>query len=172
MVMIVLATSTILLSLSACSVLPLSHGKDLKEKALTVAQFMERDMIASMTEGEPLDRDFASSTFIDKAYSQFDDISHWEIRLTRLKPRMVQNAPDRYEITQMQIMEADSQIKESFSNEAVDGDWVYRFMYPLYFDESCLTCHGGTKGESDITGYTKEGASAGEFAGAISIILK
>jgi general secretion pathway protein A len=44
-------------------------------------------------------------------------------------------------------------------------------MLPLYYEPACLHCHGGPKGERDISGYTKEGGKEGELAGAISVKL-
>ncbi len=53
----------------------------------------------------------------------------------------------------------------------VEGRPAFRMMIPEYYNESCLTCHGGPKGEMDVTGYPKEGGSAGDLAGAISIVI-
>jgi hypothetical protein len=44
-------------------------------------------------------------------------------------------------------------------------------MVPEYYAKSCLSCHGQPKGEVDITGYPKEGASEGDLGGIISITL-
>jgi len=46
-----------------------------------------------------------------------------------------------------------------------------RVMVPEYYAASCLACHGGPKGERDITGYPKEGADEGDLGGVISIRL-
>ena len=51
------------------------------------------------------------------------------------------------------------------------GRSAYRVMVPEYYAESCLTCHGSPKGETDITGYPKEGGKAGDLGAVISIIL-
>jgi hypothetical protein len=51
------------------------------------------------------------------------------------------------------------------------GRPAYRVMVPEYYAASCLTCHGGPKGEMDITGYPKEGASENDLGGVISITL-
>ncbi len=53
----------------------------------------------------------------------------------------------------------------------VDGRPAFRMLLPEYYRESCLSCHGEPKGETDITGYPMEGGKAGELAGAISITL-
>ena len=53
----------------------------------------------------------------------------------------------------------------------VNGKPVMRVMDPEYAGATCLTCHGGPKGEKDITGMRKEGWKEGDLAGAISIVL-
>jgi len=52
-----------------------------------------------------------------------------------------------------------------------NGQRVFRYMIPEYYGESCLGCHGGPKGERDITGGLKEGGVLGELGGAISLII-
>ncbi len=58
-----------------------------------------------------------------------------------------------------------------YEDTEVDGKPAFRMLIPEYYSESCLTCHGSPKGETDVTGFPKEGGSAGELAGAISITL-
>ena len=51
------------------------------------------------------------------------------------------------------------------------GREAFRVMVPEYYSASCLSCHGPKKGDMDITGYPKEGASEGDLGGVISITL-
>jgi hypothetical protein len=51
------------------------------------------------------------------------------------------------------------------------GRPAFRVAVPEYYAPSCLSCHGGPKGQIDITGYPKEGAKAGDLGGVISITL-
>jgi len=51
------------------------------------------------------------------------------------------------------------------------GRDAFRVMVPEYYSASCLSCHGPKKGDMDITGYPKEGASEGDLGGVISITL-
>lgn len=46
-----------------------------------------------------------------------------------------------------------------------------RIMVPEYYAQSCMSCHGGPKGEIDMTGYPKEGAAEDDLGGVISIRL-
>jgi general secretion pathway protein A len=46
-----------------------------------------------------------------------------------------------------------------------------RVMLPLFYGKGCLGCHGGPKGETDVSGYKKEGAKEGDLGGAVSVKL-
>ncbi|MGC1488922.1 MAG: DUF3365 domain-containing protein [Albidovulum sp.] len=59
-----------------------------------------------------------------------------------------------------------------FEEVTANGETVFRMIFPEYYTESCLSCHGGPAGEMDVTGFPKEGGALGELAGAISIILR
>lgn len=51
------------------------------------------------------------------------------------------------------------------------GRTAYRMMMPEYYASSCLSCHGSPKGETDITGYPKEGGKEGDLGAVISVTL-
>jgi hypothetical protein len=51
------------------------------------------------------------------------------------------------------------------------GRPAYRMMMPEYYASSCLSCHGSPKGETDITGYPKEGGREGDLGAVISVTL-
>jgi Protein of unknown function (DUF3365) len=48
---------------------------------------------------------------------------------------------------------------------------AYRVLVPEYYSAGCLTCHGEPKGETDVTGYPKEGGALGDLGGVISVTL-
>jgi hypothetical protein len=48
---------------------------------------------------------------------------------------------------------------------------AFRMMMPEYYASSCLSCHGSPKGETDITGYPKEGGKEGDLGAVISVTL-
>lgn len=58
-----------------------------------------------------------------------------------------------------------------YETTTVNGKEAFRMLIPEYYSESCLACHGSPKGETDVTGFPKEGGQLGELAGAISITL-
>jgi uncharacterized protein DUF3365 len=51
------------------------------------------------------------------------------------------------------------------------GRPAFRVAVPEYYSASCLACHGGPKGQIDVTGYPKEGRNEGDLGGVISITL-
>jgi hypothetical protein len=51
------------------------------------------------------------------------------------------------------------------------GQMAYRMMMPEYYASSCLSCHGSPKGETDVTGYPKEGGKEGDLGAVISVTL-
>lgn len=51
------------------------------------------------------------------------------------------------------------------------GKPASRYASPEYYGASCLSCHGGPKGQIDVTGYPKEGAEQGDLGGVISVTL-
>jgi hypothetical protein len=58
-----------------------------------------------------------------------------------------------------------------YQEQPNQGREAFRMMVPEYYSSSCLSCHGQKKGDTDITGYPKEGASEGDLGGVISITL-
>lgn len=48
---------------------------------------------------------------------------------------------------------------------------AFRVIVPEYYGAACLACHGSPAGETDVTGYEKEGGQLNELGGAISITL-
>jgi hypothetical protein len=53
----------------------------------------------------------------------------------------------------------------------VAGRPAFRLLEPEYYAASCLSCHGEPAGETDITGYPKEGGQEGDLGAAISVVL-
>lgn len=92
-------------------------------------------------------------------------------------PALVRNRkarPDEWErrIIEEKFMSPDWERGEIFAEaEPSKGREAFRVMVPEYYAASCLTCHGENKGDIDITGYPKEGASEGDLGGVISISL-
>ncbi len=98
------------------------------------------------------------------------------IKLTAPKDylRNRSNRPDEWETAAMESKfrtagwEKGRPLVESTTHKGKTG---LRLAIPEYYGESCLSCHGGPKGERDITGGIKEGALLGELGGAISVVI-
>ncbi|WP_454064089.1 Tll0287-like domain-containing protein [Candidatus Nitrospira salsa] len=86
--------------------------------------------------------------------------------------RNPQNKADGYEAEAMKVFAASPpRDRQAIYSRTVDEESSVRVLMPLYYEKSCLSCHGGPKGEKDISGYMKEGGHEGELAGAISVKL-
>ncbi|HEU4683810.1 MAG TPA: DUF3365 domain-containing protein [Nitrospira sp.] len=84
--------------------------------------------------------------------------------------RNPKNAPDSYEVDALARMAATTQSDSTtIISDVVEGGQAVRVLLPLFYDKSCLACHGEPKGERDISGYPKEGAKEGQLGGAISV---
>jgi signal transduction histidine kinase len=101
----------------------------------------------------------------------FNGYSGYKFKQTRPIVRDPYNAPDNFEREAMKQLAADKNLKELWGYDEIDGNRVFRYLVPLYYDESCLSCHGKPVGLNDISGYAKEGFSSGEFAGSISVVF-
>jgi hypothetical protein len=92
-------------------------------------------------------------------------------------PQLVRNRksrPDKWEqsVIEEKFLAPDwTRGKVFYQAQPNQGRDAIRVMVPEYYTASCLSCHGEKKGEVDITGYPKEGASEGDLGGVISITL-
>ena len=99
-----------------------------------------------------------------------------EMRVTA-PPELVRNRkarPDAWETDIIKTMFLAPGWTKGQSFEATtehQGRPEFRFAVPEYYTASCLSCHGGPRGETDLTGYPKEGAALGDLGGVISIRL-
>jgi cytochrome c553 len=82
--------------------------------------------------------------------------------------------PDEWEgdVIRSKLLQADWPRGQAYAADAVTkGRSAYRMMMPEYYAASCLSCHGSPKGETDITGYPKEGGKEGDLGAVISVTL-
>jgi hypothetical protein len=113
-------------------------------------------------------KNFIPATFGSQAARKFSKRSKVTMKQTALEPRNLQNAPDEYE--EMVLKQLASQPSSTTPIvEWLGGGQLLRAVVPIYYSEDCLVCHGNPKGILDMSGYPREGAQAGELAGAISI---
>ena len=82
--------------------------------------------------------------------------------------------PDEWEadVIRSKLLQADWPRGQAFAADAtVKGRSAFRMTMPEYYVASCLSCHGSPKGETDITGYPKEGGKEGDLGAVISVTL-
>lgn len=95
--------------------------------------------------------------------------SDYIVRYTSPTPRKSAFGVDEYEANAVSAFEnGDS---EYYSMSEYNGMQVFRYVKPIYIEESCLDCHGSPAGEIDVTGYVKEGMEVGDLVGVTSIIM-
>ncbi len=92
-------------------------------------------------------------------------------------PDLVRNRkarPDRWErgIIETRLLTPDWPKGKAYTEQVeFEGRPAFRMLLPEYYSASCLSCHGGPKEETDITGYPKEGGKEGDLGGVISIVI-
>ena len=82
--------------------------------------------------------------------------------------------PDAWEsdVIRNKLLQPDWPRGQAFSAETQTKDrQAFRMMMPEYYATSCLSCHGSPKGETDLTGYPKEGGKEGDLGAIISVTL-
>jgi hypothetical protein len=82
--------------------------------------------------------------------------------------------PDEWEadVIRSKLLQADWPRSQVYTADATaKGRQAYRMAMPEYYANSCLSCHGSPKGETDITGYPKEGGKEGDLGAVISVTL-
>lgn len=92
------------------------------------------------------------------------------IRYTNLEPRKKASMSDDYESEAIREFK-DGSSTEKYGIETYNGQRVFRYVTPIYLNESCLDCHGDPAGELDVTGYPKEGMEVGDLIGVASIVM-
>ncbi|MGK9165744.1 DUF3365 domain-containing protein [Inquilinus limosus] len=121
---------------------------------------------------------FVPAVFARMVTEQFrrDQSGRAEIKVTA-PPELVRNrkaSPDAFETEIIRSkFQSPGWAKGDIYAETttVAGRPATRVLMPEYYGADCLVCHGSPKGEIDITGYPKEGASLGDLGGVISITL-
>jgi hypothetical protein len=116
---------------------------------------------------------FIPAVFVRKTAEKFSSRTGIRIKFTATEFRNARNKPDDFETKAFAAIGAAGYAKGKPYQETltVEGRKVLRVMFPEYAAKSCLSCHGGPRGEIDITGGKKEGQNEGDLAGALSFII-
>ena len=153
------------------------EGRMLKAQMEAVVEVMDANQATINTKGLGF-KGFIPATFarlVNEAFARRVD-GEATIKATA-PPELVRNRkarPDEWETAVIRdyLQKADWPKGQIYAGvDASSGEARARIMVPEYYGASCMSCHGGPKGELDISGYPKEGASEGDLGGAISIGL-
>lgn len=163
-----------------------ASGKALDTASLSAAQqsmvsavqeVMDENQDLINEQGVPF-KGFLPAVFARQVATKFSSKMSGKMKIKLTAPKKYvrnrANRPDKWEHNVIETMfKSPSYIKgKPFSeNVSVKGKDAFRFILPEYYGKSCLGCHGGPKGEKDITGGKKEGGVLGELGGAISLII-
>jgi Protein of unknown function (DUF3365) len=153
------------------------QGRLLHAQMDAIAEVMDsnRDMLDKKGVGF---KGFIPATFgrlVNEAFSKRAS-NEAEVKVTA-PPDLVRNRkarPDAWEteVISAQLLSASWPKGQVYSAVADNkGRQAFRIAVPEYYAASCLSCHGGPKGEIDLTGYPKEGRNEGDLGGVISITL-
>ncbi|MFA5536523.1 MAG: DUF3365 domain-containing protein, partial [Bacillota bacterium] len=93
------------------------------------------------------------------------------IKPTNTEYRNILNAPDEFEVEGINWFKENPAEKEYWVSTELNGERVFRYMIPLWAEESCLECHGFPIGEMDMADYPKEGWEVGDFGGSFSLTM-
>ena len=85
--------------------------------------------------------------------------------------RNPKNKADPFERKMMDTFSNSPEDRQKVFSKTLENEKIVRVMLPLYYEKSCLSCHGSPKGERDVSGHLKEGGREGQLAGAISVKL-
>jgi type II secretory pathway predicted ATPase ExeA len=87
-------------------------------------------------------------------------------------PRNPNNKPDDQEEELLHAIKINHpRVGDHVVVQQLSDNGGVRVLLPLFYSKQCLVCHGGPKGDVDISGYEKEGFRDGDLGGAISIVV-
>ncbi|OHB87269.1 MAG: hypothetical protein A3D13_08505 [Planctomycetes bacterium RIFCSPHIGHO2_02_FULL_40_12] len=94
----------------------------------------------------------------------------YTVRLITLRKKSTDNMPDDFEAEVLRNMEEQRQ-RDAFCGESLNirDEKIFRYIAPLYIEETCLKCHGEPAGKSIITEHKKEVYKTGDLWGVISV---
>ncbi len=98
----------------------------------------------------------------------FSRDTDYTVRYISDTPRNRADEPDPFEQAALDAFRTKEQV-EYYAYEDVDGRRVFRYLKPMVLEKSCLSCHGDPAGETDLSGYPKEGFAEGYVYGALSM---
>ena len=153
------------------------HGRLFRAQQDAVVEVIDANQAAINQQGVAF-KGFIPSTFgrlLNEAFARrVSDVAVIKVTAPEALIRNRKSRPDDWEakVIRDKLMAPDwpkGQIYAEMSPAM--GRTAIRFASPEYYANSCLSCHGGPKGQIDITGHPKEGGNEGDLGGVISVTL-
>ena len=153
------------------------HGRLLADEMAAIKEVMDANRPSIDAAGIGF-KGFIPAVFSRLVGEAFSRLANGEAQMrVTAPPDLVRNRkarPDAWEtdIIKTKFLAPGWTKGQSFeANSEQQGHPEFRIAVPEYYAASCLSCHGGPRGETDLTGYPKEGAALGDLGGVISIRL-
>jgi len=153
------------------------HGRLFKAQQDAVVEVIDANQDTINQKGVAF-KGFIPSTFgrlLNEAFARrVSDVAVMKVTAPEVLIRNRKSRPDDWEskVIRDKLMAADWPKGQMFTEMSpAMGRTAIRFASPEYYANSCLGCHGGPKGQVDITGYPKEGGNEGDLGGVISVTL-
>lgn len=161
------------------------YQKTVKDNLLSEARIISFQMSAMRTylqrKHDALNKNSAGEyefkgIYPDIAVKEITDIMkgtpYFTVRLVSLAPRNEANIADDFETSRLKTFNEKPGVLELYDEGSIGGHKVFRYMIPLRADPTCLLCHGGKKGDIDVTGFKKEGYAVGDLIGSLSVVIQ
>ncbi|MFI5011877.1 MAG: DUF3365 domain-containing protein [Hyphomicrobiales bacterium] len=153
------------------------HGRLLRAQMDAIAEATDANQATINVKGVGF-KAFIPAVFarlVNEAFESHEkDVAQIKVTAPEYLVRNRKARPDEWEadVIRSKLLQADWPRGQSFAAVAdVKGRRAFRMMMPEYYAASCLSCHGSPKGETDITGYPKEGGKEGDLGAVISVTL-
>ena len=153
------------------------HGKLLRAQMDAIVEATDANQATINAKGVGF-KAFIPAVFARLVNEAFETRAKNEAQVKVTAPeQLVRNRkarPDAWEseVIRDKLLQPDWPRGQAFSAETQAKErQAFRMMMPEYYASSCLSCHGSPKGETDITGYPKEGGKEGDLGAIISVTL-
>ena len=153
------------------------HGRLLRAQMDAIVEVTDANQAIINAKGVGF-KAFIPATFARLVNEAFERRAKDEAQVKVTAPeQLVRNRkarPDEWEgeVMRGKMLRTDWPRGQAYSADVTAmGRSAFRMMIPEYYAASCLSCHGSPKGETDITGYPKEGGKEGDLGAVISVTL-
>jgi cytochrome c553 len=153
------------------------HGRLLRAQMDAIVEATDANQASINAKGVGF-KGFIPAVFARLVNEAFESRAQNEARVKVTAPEeLVRNRKARPDPWETEVMHSKLLLPDWPRGQAYSADTqakdrqAFRMAMPEYYAASCLTCHGSPKGETDITGYPKEGGKEGDLGAVISVTL-